>query len=116
MDLRKFDQFGEPYSLNLKGEDKHKTRVGGLCSVVINVLVLAFFVVRVVFMVSREEPRMYQVQQAVNLAEHKSVYNFLDNNFTIGATLVFIYTAPDFSVTNFTSVDPLLFFDFKPML
>ena len=61
MVLKKFDQFGEPYSLNLKGKDKHTTSVGGFCSVAINALVLAFFVVRVIFMVSREEPRMYQV-------------------------------------------------------
>jgi hypothetical protein len=40
----------------------------------------------------------------------------LDNNFTLGATLVFLYSSPDLTVTNFTTVDPSLFFDFVPML
>jgi hypothetical protein len=79
------DGFGQSYSLNLKGRGSTQTALGGICTLAIQIATLFFVVKRTLYMVSREEPRITQVEQGVNLADrNQPVYNLLDHNFTIG--------------------------------
>jgi hypothetical protein len=67
--IRGWDSFGRGYSLNLKGRGATQTLPGGLCSLAIQIATLVFVVKRTLYMVSREEPRMTQVDQGHNLAD-----------------------------------------------
>jgi hypothetical protein len=63
------DGFGQKYSLNLKGRGATQTALGGVCTLTIQIATLVFVVMRTLYMVSREEPRITQVEQGVNLAD-----------------------------------------------
>ena len=57
--LEKFDNFGEPVpAFNVKGEDMHKTRIGGACSLVIGALVLLFASIKFTHLTSKYNPQM----------------------------------------------------------
>jgi hypothetical protein len=82
--LEEFDAFSAPYNLNLRGSDSFRTRLGGTCSLGIYILVLAFMIQRMLYMVNRNEPRMYQIEQSVDLVEDLTPYSFKESNFTVG--------------------------------
>ena len=112
--LKSFDSFGQPYSLNLKGSDTHKTQLGAVVTLAIYTLVLAFFVVRFLFMVQKSEPRVYQVQQAVDLDSHPDEYNFMKNNFTVGIAAYLVIT--DMQQTKVETTDIRLLYDVSPFV
>jgi hypothetical protein len=112
--LKSFDSFGQPYSLNLKGSDTHKTKLGAVVTLVIYTLVLAFFVVRFLFMVQKSEPRIFQVQQAVDLETHPDEYNFMKNNFTLGISAYMVTT--DMQQTKVEPADIRLLYDIEPFV
>jgi hypothetical protein len=49
--LKKFDQFGKAITLNFKGEETFKTKVGGLLSILLFVAINAFAIWKFVVMI-----------------------------------------------------------------
>lgn len=46
--LEKFDRYGNAITLNFKGENTYKTKVGGLISVLLMTVMTAYAIVRLV--------------------------------------------------------------------
>jgi hypothetical protein len=67
--IRGQDGFGQGYGLNLKGRGATQTLPGGLCSLAIQIATLVFVLKRTLYMVSREEPRMTQVDQGIDILD-----------------------------------------------
>ena len=66
--LEKFDQNGKAITLNFKGEDTYKTKVGGLLSLLLMIGMLYYAVDRVVMLSER--------------SSHKDTFNEIFNNLT----------------------------------
>ena len=54
--IRSFDKFGEAPKLLYKGEDKYKTKLGGVISIFITVFVLTFAYGKLDNLVNKKDP------------------------------------------------------------
>jgi hypothetical protein len=80
--LSRIDAFGQPYSLNLNGQGIYRTKLGGLCSFFIYMAIFGFIVSRSIYMVYREEPRLYEIKQGIDLlAKELPRFNFKESGF-----------------------------------
>ena len=54
--IRSFDKFGEAPKLIYKGEDKYKTKLGGVVSILISLFVLTFTIGKLDNLVNKKDP------------------------------------------------------------
>ena len=79
--LVKIDQFGQPLpNFNIKGSDSVNSRLGGFCTLVLSVLVLAYAVVKFEQMWLRHNPIMSSYEKDVDPNE---ILNLRETNFRI---------------------------------
>jgi hypothetical protein len=84
--VKSYDSFSQAYSLNLRGQGSTQSVLGGFCSFAIGIATLVFVIKRTLYMVSREEPRITQVEQGIELGVRSlPIYNLEDQEFTFGA-------------------------------
>jgi hypothetical protein len=51
--LEKLDRYGKAITLNFKGENTYKTKVGGLLSVLLMTVMAAYAIVKMVILINR---------------------------------------------------------------
>ena len=76
--LKKFDIFGQPVSIGFKGRSTHKTKLGGLVSVILTVVVLVYVSWRLTLYQSREREEFYTASIYQEFEEIGAV--FLNDN------------------------------------
>jgi len=64
--LRSFDSFGEPVSINYKGDSSFKTSIGAFFSIVLKALVLTFALLSLLDLFAYKNPQIIQVSQTLN--------------------------------------------------
>jgi len=53
--LRDQDAFGQPIPLNFHGDDMFKTMPGGVLSLLMSIIIFLYFVLKLKYMINREE-------------------------------------------------------------
>ena len=88
--LYMFDKFGEPVAqLNMAGITHYKTRLGGMCGLMIYCLMTWFIVIRFKQMTNRSNPTLSEVTQGINLmADDSPASNFAVNKFQFGVNII----------------------------
>jgi hypothetical protein len=66
--IQRFDSYGTPITVNLKGESNYKTKVGGLLSLLLNVVIVVFGCLKLGALVRHEN--------------HKDSFNEIFHNLT----------------------------------
>ena len=81
-----FDKFSEPVAnINMNGQTHYKTRLGGLCGIMVYSLMAWFIVLRYQKMMALSEPAIFEVTQGMNLmADDSPSFNLAESNFNIG--------------------------------
>jgi hypothetical protein len=86
--LSHIDAFGQPYTLNLEGRSSYQTKLGGVCSLLIYLAIAGFIVTRTMYMIAREEPRLYEIKQGLDLmAKEPEKYNFEKYGIQVGVEM-----------------------------
>ena len=63
------DRLGHPISVNYKGEDTHKTKIGALLSIGIQVMVIIFLIQRTIALVEMSDPTIVNQTRPIYEAE-----------------------------------------------
>ena len=81
--LHQFDAWGSPVpSVNIAGNQVHRTKFGGLIGLIVSIVITAFTISRLIKMVNRDDPSVFQVNRGLDLlAGDNESYNFKDNLF-----------------------------------
>ena len=62
-----FDAFGEPISVNYKGDTSYKTALGALCTIVIKTFILVFTIEQLIALAGYQDPQIVQVSRPCSL-------------------------------------------------
>ena len=73
--LRSWDKYGQPISVNYKGEDAFRTPIGGLITILAYCLVIAYSVVKGEQLVSRANPNVTSTTEYINYMVDSEKYN-----------------------------------------
>ena len=82
--LKGLDIYGQPVNLNYKGEDTFKTTPGGCLSIVYFLWLLAYFFMKLKYMLSKVDWKITQQVIVAGTEDFEQVYNFSDySNITL---------------------------------
>lgn len=92
--VKRFDKFGEPVSINHKGNTTYTTKLGGFVGIVVYSMILYFVYGRLIKLIEKDDAAKVQVTQGLSLLDDPTEYNFNEANFTVGIAAF----SPDMSV------------------
>ena len=80
--IRSFDKFGEAPKLRYKGEEQYKTKFGGVISLMINVFVLVFAVIKIKQVVDKSDNSVANFESFTEILRDPTSYNFQENQYS----------------------------------
>jgi undecaprenyl pyrophosphate phosphatase UppP len=69
-------------TVNIAGKQVHRTKFGGLIGLIVSVVITAFTISRLIKMLNRDDPSVFQINKGLDLlASDSESFNFKDNLF-----------------------------------
>ena len=84
--LKALDRFGAPLSLNFGGDASHRTAGGGLASLLLNFVILGYFIKQMLQLVNYEDPVISSYKVFEDRSKMTESMSFEDFNFRFYAT------------------------------
>ena len=84
--LQKLDSFGQNLQLHFRGTNLFKSKLGGLISLIIQILVLGYGLTKIQKLVNKADPTIISIDKVVDLSKTKYL-NLTENGFDLAISI-----------------------------